>query len=130
MVGMLRGMQEPGFRLVRGWMAVGLPTPGPGWNYAVTGKTTTSHHPFQTVGSFGVVPKHRPSPHSHVCAQEHPPAGSRSRCGSLLVLTRWGVAIAGNHSPGELQPGNALGTSGRGGSLFKNLSGPGGMGAR
>lgn len=41
-----------------------------------------------------------------------------------------GVAIARSHFPGEPQPGNALGTSGRGGSLLKSPTGPHGYGCK
>lgn len=125
-------MEELAFRLVHGWMAAGLQTLGPGWSCTVSGKPPLpgAHHPFQTVGSFGVVPKCLPSPRGHSHMQSSPWAGAGARCGSLLAPTRLGVAIAGSHFPGKPQPGNALGTSGRGGSLFKSLAGPGGMGAR
>lgn len=49
-----------------------------------------------------------------------PAAGPRS-LGPVPVLQS-----QGSHFPGESRPGNALGTSGRGGSLLKNPAGPAG----
>lgn len=132
MAGMHYGTEELGFWPVHGWMAVGLQTLGSDWSCTMPGKPPLleAYHPFQTVGSFRVVPKHLPSPHSHSHVQSSPQEGARPRHRSVLAPTRLGVAIAGSHFPGKPQLGNALGTSRRGGSLFKSPAGPGGMGAR
>lgn len=67
-------------------------------------------HPVATA-ACGATPGQEPEPAAGLCSH-------------------WVLQFQGSHFPGEPQPGNALGTSGRGGSLFKSPAGPSGMGAR
>lgn len=66
-------------------------------------------------GVLGLAPMRPSSPHGHgVGAAAAAPLLCRARCCNQHELL-----------PGEPRPGNALGTSGRGGSLFKTRLGPG-----
>lgn len=66
-------------------------------------------------GVLGLGPTHPPLPHGH---------GVGAAAIAPLLCTA-GCCNQPELLPGEPQPGNALGTSGRGGSLFKTCLGPG-----
>ena len=98
--GMRCGTEEPGFWLVRGWMPAGWQTLPPSWSCTLPG----NQHRWEPTtppgqwGSFGVVPKRLPSPHSH--ARELEPAAGPCSCRPVWVLQSQRAISQVSPSPG------------------------------
>lgn len=119
--GMCCGMEEPGSCWCVDW--VDLQTLGSGENSVPAPRCWAPSAPCTPF--LGCSPNTSRHPKARR-APAAPREGAGAGGGSLLAPTRPGVAIPGSHFPGKPQSGNALGTSGRGGSLLKNPAGPAG----